>query len=46
MLVVGSQYWNFGIGNQIGEVRDDEEGLATMRTLGDTMAWALQKLYG
>jgi len=46
MIVVGSSYWNFGMGYEKGDVRNDEEGLATMRTLGDTMAWLLQKLHG
>lgn len=46
MVVVGSSYWNFGMGNQIGEVESDDEGLQTMRVLGDTMAWAVQRLHG
>jgi multimeric flavodoxin WrbA len=46
MIVVGSRYWNLGIGEQSGTVREDQEGLETMRVLGDTMAWVLQKLYG
>jgi multimeric flavodoxin WrbA len=46
MIVVGSRYWNLGIGEQAGAVRQDEEGLETMRVLGDTMAWVLRKLYG
>jgi multimeric flavodoxin WrbA len=44
MIVVGSSYWNIGIGREPGDVEADEEGLQTMRTLGRTMAWALQKL--
>ncbi len=44
MIVVGSSYWNIGIGREIGDVEHDEEGLQTMTTLGRTMAWALQKL--
>ena len=46
MIVVGSSYWNVGIGRQAGEVEDDKEGLETMKTLGRNMAWALQKLSG
>jgi multimeric flavodoxin WrbA len=45
MLVVGSSYWNLGVGEPIGAVLEDEEGLQTMRVLGQTMAWALQKLH-
>lgn len=46
MLVVGSSYWNIGIGGPIGDVEGDAEGLATMATLGQTMAWTLKKLHG
>jgi multimeric flavodoxin WrbA len=44
MIVPGSIYWNMGIGRGIGEVEQDEEGLKTMQTLGQTMAWLLKKI--
>ena len=44
MVVVGSSYWNIGIGRDVGEVERDAEGVETMKTLGRTMAWALKKL--
>jgi multimeric flavodoxin WrbA len=44
MLVVGSSYWNVGIGLDKGDVARDDEGLATMAALGRNMAWALKKL--
>ena len=44
MIVVGSSYWNMGVGREKGEVRKDKEGLETMRTLGRNMAWLLKKL--
>jgi multimeric flavodoxin WrbA len=44
MVVVGSSYWNVGIGREPGAVLRDEEGLATMRTLGQNMAWLLEKI--
>ncbi|NLF40677.1 flavodoxin family protein [bacterium] len=44
MIIVGSTYWNLGIGRAPGEVEKDEEGLNTMRTLGANMAWLLKKL--
>jgi multimeric flavodoxin WrbA len=44
MVVVGSSYWNLGVGRNPGEVAEDEEGLRTMRTLGRNMAWALERL--
>jgi multimeric flavodoxin WrbA len=45
MIVPGSFYWNMGIGRQIGEVEKDEEGINTMRTLGENMAWLLKKIH-
>ena len=44
MIVVGSSYWNIGIGREIGDVEADAEGLQTMTTLGRSMAWVLQRL--
>jgi len=43
MVVPGSSYWNIGIGREIGDVEKDEEGLRTMKTLGQNMAWLLKK---
>ena len=44
MIVPGSSYWNVGIGRAVGDVEQDEEGLATMETLGKNMAWLIKKL--
>ncbi len=44
MVVPGSSYWNLAYGRAIGEVQQDEEGLRTMRALGQNMAWLLEKL--
>jgi len=44
MPVVSSQYWNMVHGAAIGEVAQDGEGLQTMRTLGNNMAWLLQSI--
>ena len=44
MIVPGSIYWNFGIGRNIGDVHQDEEGVKTMITLGQNMAWLLKKV--
>lgn len=41
MPVVSSQYWCMVHGNTPEEVRQDEEGLQIMRTLGRNMAWLL-----
>ncbi|HET6421758.1 MAG TPA: flavodoxin family protein [Geobacteraceae bacterium] len=46
MIVPGSSYWNIGIGREIGEVEKDDEGIKTMKTLGENMAWLLRKLKG
>ena len=42
MPVVSSRYWNQVHGNTPDEVRQDLEGLQTMRTLGRNMAWLLK----
>ena len=44
MMVVGSCYWNFGVGREVGQVRQDEEGMRTMKVLGENMAWLLKKM--
>ena len=44
MIVVGSSYWNLGVGLAPGDVASDEEGIQTMQNLGRNMAWALRKL--
>ncbi len=42
MPIVTSQYWNQVHGNTPEEVLKDEEGMQTMRTLGENMAWLLK----
>ncbi len=42
MPVVSSQYWNEVHGNTPEEVKQDLEGLQTMRTLARNMAWLLR----
>jgi multimeric flavodoxin WrbA len=44
IMVPGSSYWNIGIGRDPGDVEKDEEGIATMKTLGRNMAWLMKKL--
>jgi multimeric flavodoxin WrbA len=44
MIVVGSSYWNQGIGKDKGEVLDDEEGIRTMKTLAENIIWTAGKL--
>ena len=42
MPLVSSQYWNQVHGNTPEEVKQDIEGLQTMRTLGRNMAWLIK----
>jgi multimeric flavodoxin WrbA len=42
MPVVSSQYWNSVHGSNPDEVEQDLEGMQTMRTLGNNMAWLLK----
>lgn len=42
MPIVTSQYWNQIHGNSAAEAKQDAEGLQTMRTLGQNMAWLLK----
>jgi multimeric flavodoxin WrbA len=46
MVVPGSSYWNIGTGLAPGDVKHDDEGLDTMKTLGRNMAWLLKKING
>ncbi|MBN2723478.1 MAG: flavodoxin family protein [Deltaproteobacteria bacterium] len=44
MFVVGSTYWNLGIGKNRGDVLGDEEGISNMKNLGQNMSWMLKKI--
>jgi len=44
MVIPGSSYWNVAFGLEKGEAAADEEGMATMRRLGENMAWLIKKL--
>jgi multimeric flavodoxin WrbA len=44
MMIPGSTYWNIGYGREIGDVEKDEEGIETMKALGQNMAWLLKKV--
>lgn len=44
MPVVSSQYWNGVHGFTPEDVKKDEEGLQTMRSLGHNMAWMLKNI--
>ena len=44
MPIVPSQYWNMVHGNTPEEVKQDFEGMQTMRTIGRNMAWLLKSI--
>jgi multimeric flavodoxin WrbA len=46
MIIPGSNYWNVGLGRNIGDVEQDEEAVGTMQILGENMAWLLGKIAG
>lgn len=44
MIVPGSTYWNFGVGLRKEDVAEDEEALANMDDLGQTIGWLVNKI--
>ncbi len=44
MIVAGANYWNMGIGKDIGDVESDVEGMENMNNLGENMTWLLNKI--
>ena len=46
MIIPGSTYWNFAFGKDPGDVLNDDEGMQTIKTLGNNMAWLLKKVNG
>jgi multimeric flavodoxin WrbA len=44
MIVPGSTYWNIAFGLEKGTVKDDPEGLSTIRNLAVNVAWLVGKL--
>ncbi len=45
MPVVTSQYWNIVYGREKGDAKLDAEGMQTMRTLANNMAFLLKKIH-
>lgn len=45
MPIVTSQYWNIVYGREEGQAALDSEGMQTMRTMADNMAWLLKKIH-
>lgn len=46
MYVVGSSYWSIAYGQMPGDVKHDEEGLASAHRLGENLAYLLHALKG
>ncbi len=44
-VVPYSSYWNMVFGKEIGEILNDDEGVKTLKKLGDNMAWLLKKIH-
>ena len=44
MINPGYSYWAFAVGRDHGEVLSDAEGIQTMKTLGQNVAWLLKKV--
>lgn len=44
MFTAGSTYWNLGLGLEAGDVDRDEEGIRTMRRLGQNIAWFIREV--
>ncbi|MEN6343421.1 MAG: flavodoxin family protein [Methanospirillum sp.] len=44
MFSAGSIYWNNGKGFMPGDVESDKEGLATMKHLGENIAWFIRMM--
>ena len=45
MPIVTSQYWNIVYGREEGQAALDAEGMQTMRTMANNMAWLLKKIH-
>ncbi|NLW47149.1 MAG: flavodoxin family protein [Firmicutes bacterium] len=46
MILPGSNYWTLGMGREPGDVASDTEGLKTLETLAENMAWLLRLIVG
>ena len=44
MIVPGSTYWNVAFGREKGEVRNDAEGMDTVKNLARNVAWLMKQL--
>ena len=45
MIVSGSSYWNMSLARHPEDYQADDEGVRTMRRLGENIVWLLEKLH-
>jgi len=45
MYVCGSTYWNMSVALRPGDYNNDEEGVGTMKRLGENIVWLLEKMH-
>ena len=43
MIVPGSTYWNMSLCRETGEYEKDDEGIGTMKRLGENIVWLLER---
>jgi multimeric flavodoxin WrbA len=46
LIVPGSSYWNIAFGREKGEALCDGEGVRTIRTFAENVAWLLERIGG
>jgi len=44
MVVPGSSYWNIAFGKNPGDVREDDEGVETVREFAENLAWLCERI--
>ena len=44
MIIPGSTYWNMSLSRDLGDYDRDDEGVETMKRLGENIVWLLDKL--
>ena len=44
MIVPGSNYWNIAFGREIGAVKEDKEGIETIKRFGKNVAQLINKV--
>ncbi|MCL2399892.1 MAG: flavodoxin family protein [Defluviitaleaceae bacterium] len=46
MIIPGSSYWNMSLSLEVGDYKNDKEGMGTMERLGENIVWLLNKIKG